>query len=185
MCASTGSQLIPACSFRSVLGKRPVILIIDDEPVIAQSLTFLLEPLGLEVIAAESGERGIAYFLQRAPAVTLVDILMPVQDGIETILKMRRHRASAKIIAMSGGGQIAGMHYLAMAVKVGADLALEKPIDCDQLLIALRTLLPGDPVAVMRRDEPTHRRVAGPPVCDANQPASHHRRAISGAKLVR
>jgi len=185
MCASTTSQRISTCSVHSLPSKRPVILIIDDEPVIAQSLTPLLEPLEFQVIAAASAERGLAYFRRQAPAVTFVDILMPEQDGIETILEMRRHSPSAKIIAMSGGGQIAGIHYLAMAVKLGADVALEKPIDCDKLLTALRTLLPTDPVAVMRIDEPDLRRSASPPVREANQSARQHEHASSDPEVAR
>lgn len=185
MGASTTSHDVPAGSFQSLPSRRPVLLIIDDEPVIAQSLRLLLEPLQFQVIAAVSGAQGMAYFLKQAPAVALVDILMPEQDGIEIILEMRRRRPGAKIIAMSGGGQIAGMQYLAMAVKLGADAVLEKPIDCDELLTALHTLLPKESVVVRRSDEPDLHRIASRPVGDVNEPSRQHEHACSDAEVAR
>jgi DNA-binding NtrC family response regulator len=150
MRASATSQLNRYRSLQSNQTAQPLVLIIDDEPTIRQILTRFLEPLQFQVITAENGERGMEEFLQHAPGVAVVDILMPVQDGIETILQMRRHRPDANIIAMSGGGEIEGLHYLSMAVKLGANIALEKPIDLDKFSIALRTLLQPKRVSLAR-----------------------------------
>jgi DNA-binding NtrC family response regulator len=179
MRASAMSQLTRFRSLQLSQNARPLILIIDDEPAVRQVLTRFLKPLQFRVITAENGEQGMARFLQHGPVVTVIDILMPVQDGIETILQMRRHRPNANIIAMSGGGQIEGMHYLSIAVKLGANVALEKPIDIDKFLIALRTLLQPKRVALADSEGPIVRRTVGSPESDTKRPA---RRAPAGTK---
>jgi DNA-binding NtrC family response regulator len=179
MRASAMSQLTRFRSLQLSQNARPLILIIDDEPAVRQVLTRFLKPLQFRVITAENGEQGMARFLQHGPVVTVIDILMPVQDGIETILQMRRHRPNANIIAMSGGGQIEGMHYLSIAVKLGANVALEKPIDTDKFLIALRTLLQPKRVALADSEGPIVRRTVGSPESDTKRPA---RRAPAGTK---
>jgi DNA-binding response OmpR family regulator len=179
MRASATSRPIPFSPVLSRPGARPLILIIDDEPAVLHLLTRFLEPLGFQVTTAENGEQGMTQFLHQAPAVTIIDILMQVQDGIETILQMRRHSASANIIAMSGGAQIEGMHYLAIAVKLGANVALEKPIDFAKLLIAVRALLYPRPAVVAHRDEPFRCRAAEAPSGDADRPA---RRTAAGTE---
>jgi two-component system, chemotaxis family, chemotaxis protein CheY len=179
MRASATSRPIPFSSVLTSPSARPLVLIIDDEPAVLHLLTRFLEPLGFQVTTAKNGERGMTQFLEQVPAVTIIDILMPVQDGIETILQMRRHSASANIIAMSGGAQIEGMHYLGIAVKLGANVALEKPIDFAKLLIAVRTLLYPKPVVVAHRDELLRCRVARAPTGDADRPA---RRGTAGTE---
>jgi len=97
-----------------------------------------------EVLTAMDGRRGMAMFRAHAPDITIVDVLMPVQDGIETIIAMRRERPFANVIAISAGGHIAASHYLTAAVKLGANMAIEKPLDFKKFLVALRTLLARD-----------------------------------------
>ena len=67
---------------------------------------------------------------------------MPKLDGIETIGQMRRERPDAKIVAMSGGGQVGAMDFANAALQSGAAAAIEKPFDPKALTELLRALVP-------------------------------------------
>lgn len=120
---------------------RPTILVIDDDADLLDSLKLVLELDGFTVVTAENGVRGLQAFRNRDPAVVLLDIRMPKLDGIETIGQMRRERPDAKIVAMSGGGQV-GAKDFAKALESGAAAAIEKPFDPKALTELLRTLVP-------------------------------------------
>jgi len=117
----------------------PRVLVIDDNPAFLRSLVRLLKAYGLDVAAARNGREGLAVFRKISPTVVLTDILMPVQDGINTIIAMRRERADVKIIAMSGGGLQSDL--LTMVKKLGADTAIEKPFDVGGLVVMIRRYL--------------------------------------------
>ena len=121
---------------------RPTVLVIDDEPSIRQSLEMLLEAYGFQVALARDGVQGLAAFRRIAPDLVLTDIVMPNQDGIETILTMRRERPGAKIIAMSGHGAVGESEYVDMATRLGADTAVAKPFDAANLVAAMHALVP-------------------------------------------
>jgi CheY-like chemotaxis protein len=70
-----------------------------------------------------------------------MDILMPEKEGIETILEIRRHHDSVKIVAMSGGGRVGDTEFLNIAKKIGADRSITKPFTRDQLMTALKGLV--------------------------------------------
>jgi CheY-like chemotaxis protein len=63
----------------------PTVLVIDDDPVIRESLEALLEAHGYQVALARNGRQGLAAFRRIAPDVILTDSMMPEQDGFETI----------------------------------------------------------------------------------------------------
>jgi len=121
--------------------RLPRALVIDDDPNFLKLMQTVLGLQRFEVLTALDGRRGMTVFRAQAPDITIVDVLMPVQDGIETIIAMRRERPFASILAISAGGHIAPSHYLTAAVKLGANMAIEKPLDFKKLLVALRTLL--------------------------------------------
>lgn len=114
----------------------PRVLVIDDDPVLLRSLARLLKAHGLDVATAGNGREGLAIFRKISPAVVLTDILMPIMDGTRTITAIRRERPDVKIIAMSGGSLTSD--FLAMAKKLGADNALEKPFDVSVLVAMIR-----------------------------------------------
>ena len=122
---------------------RPV-LVIDDNPEMAESLAMMLEDHGFRVLTAENGFRGLRVFREERPVLVLIDILMPEKDGIETILELRRLDPGAKIIAMSG--RFRSWNYLRLAKELGADAAFEKGRDPNILIEALKGLL-GRPAA--------------------------------------
>ena len=119
----------------------PTVLVIDDEPVIRQSLEALLETYGFQVALARDGAQGLAAFRRIVPDLVVTDIVMPNQDGIETIMTMRRERPSAKIIAMSGRGSVGNTEYVDIAARLGADAAIPKPLEAVKLIAAVQALV--------------------------------------------
>ena len=65
-----------------------------------------MEDDGYQVVSAADGRRGMAMFRDAQPDLVITDIIMPEQEGIQTITEMRKAKADAKIVAISGGARI-------------------------------------------------------------------------------
>jgi len=122
---------------------RPVVLVIDDDRPVRQSMEILLQIYGFQVLTAQDGDSGIAAYRQHHPDAVITDVMMPVRDGIETIRALRREFPDAKIIAMSGGGRIGNTDFVSLAVKLGADCGIHKPFEIEEPVELLRGLLTG------------------------------------------
>lgn len=116
------------------------ILVIDDDARIRLLLRRVLEKDGHQVEEAGDGASGCDR--QRAGGFDLIvtDIVMPDQEGVETIRVLKREFPKLPIIAISGGGG-QGIDYLAMAKKMGADLVLAKPFGNHDVSAAVAELL--------------------------------------------
>ena len=125
-------------SIPSLVRAATTVLIIDDDQAVLHSIASVLDVYGIHVEAARDGIEGLKTFRRVSPAVVVTDILMPEQDGIGTIMAMRRERPDVKIIAMSGGGRIGKSDFLEVAKMLGADAALAKPIDVETLVAMIR-----------------------------------------------
>lgn len=117
------------------------ILIIDDDEQIRIILKQLMEWAGYEVMAAENGK--VAMDIQREKPADLVitDLIMPEQEGLETISRLRKEFKDIKIIAISGGGRIGPEAYLPAALELGADRVFTKPFEIETVLGAVKELL--------------------------------------------
>ena len=119
------------------------ILIIDDEDQPRRMLQQVLTRAGYEVIEARNGNEGLQYFRARPTDLIITDILMPEKEGLETIIDIRREFPAAKIIAISGGGRTGNLNFLEVAKRLGAQHTLQKPFELQEMLGAVRDLLPG------------------------------------------
>jgi DNA-binding NtrC family response regulator len=119
------------------------ILVIDDDAIVRTTLEHLLRDAGYEVASAEDGLRGMAMFRGEQPDLVITDIIMPEQEGIQTIAEMRKAKPDAKIIAISGSGRIANADFLKMARSLGAMEVIAKPFDPDVLLAIVEDCLAG------------------------------------------
>lgn len=117
------------------------ILLIEDEDVVRKIVERMLVRAGYGVSCAKDGSVGLELFNRVRPDLVVTDIIMPEKEGIEVIRYVRRHAPSTRIIAMSGGGILRTMDVLSYALKLGADFALRKPFQLDELLGAVRTAL--------------------------------------------
>jgi len=118
-----------------------LIMIVDDDAHIQLALRQIVESAGHRVIEASNGQDAIDLFEEFRPDLVITDVFMPQTDGIETIRAIRRIMPGAKIIAISGGYIGDGWNYLDSVVVLGANLALQKPFTCSQLLSAIDRLL--------------------------------------------
>ncbi len=105
------------------------ILIIDDDYRIRNLFRMWLEREGLDVFEAENGMEGVV--IQRLNPMDLIicDLIMPVQEGIETITQLKNEFPDVGIIAISGGGKIGPDSYLSVAQHLGAWRVFTKPVD--------------------------------------------------------
>ena len=113
----------------------------DDDVTFRKMLRKILEREGYETIEAEDGKEGMRLFRAAPADLVITDILMPEQEGIETIQELKRDFAGVKIIAISGGGRLDPEEYLRAAEQFGAARTLSKPFDREELLGAIRELL--------------------------------------------
>jgi DNA-binding response OmpR family regulator len=117
------------------------ILIIDDDELVRRTLRRALEDAGHKIAEAVDGRDGVAKFEAMKPDLVLVDLIMPKQEGIETITGLRRHGADVPIVAMSGGGRIGTGTLLEAAAKLGANRTITKPFRIDELLSVIEDCL--------------------------------------------
>ena len=116
-----------------------LILVIDDNDLLRETVRTTLEQAGHSVIEAEDGARGLELAKKNAFDLILTDMLMPERDGVETILQIRKIYPEMKIVAMSGSRE--HQLYLGMASKLGADAVLDKPFRATQLREMVARLL--------------------------------------------
>jgi DNA-binding NtrC family response regulator len=119
------------------------ILVIDDDVIVRKTIIRLLEDSGYKVLSAEDGVRGMAAFRSEQPDLVITDIIMPQQEGIQTIIEMRKAKPDAKIIAISGSGRFGNADFLKMARSLGAMDVVSKPFDADELLTIVENCLAG------------------------------------------
>jgi DNA-binding response OmpR family regulator len=112
-------------------------LVIEDDEIYRELVAAMLTRDGWEVDAAWDGQVGWQMAQLRDYELVVTDIIMPHQEGLETIRLLRAYRPTLPIVAMSGGGVLQSDHYLRMARWFGADQTLEKPFDAAALHAAV------------------------------------------------
>jgi DNA-binding response OmpR family regulator len=124
---------------------RPV-LIVEDEPDIAEGLRYNLERAGLRCVVAATGERGLELALDEndPPALVLLDLMLPGMPGVELCRRLRREprtRGTPIIILTARGSESERVEGL----ELGADDYVTKPFSIRELIARVR--------AVLRRSE--------------------------------
>ena len=128
------------------------ILVVDDEPDVAEAIGAVLQHAGFTVVVADSAARGLQAVADRKFDVVVTDIIMPKVNGLELIRKLRAVHPRVRVIAISGGGSFGPLSlkpdaisthaFIAAAREAGAEDVLTKPFDMDDLLSAVRKHLP-------------------------------------------
>jgi len=120
------------------------ILIAEDDVTLRQSLRTVLESINYLVFEAGNGEEAITLFKNESPDIVLIDIIMPIKEGIETIIEMRKLDPRTRIIAMSGGGRLDAQDHLDMVSINLVDAKNFKPFKLQMLLDTINSLLGND-----------------------------------------
>ena len=122
--------------------KRIRVLLADDHAVLRKGLSALLaENDGIEVAGeAENGAEAVALAARLKPDVVVMDLVMPVMDGLEATLKIVEGDPDAKILLLTTFGEAEAIRT---ALKSGAKGAVTKDLDPDELVAAIRTVASG------------------------------------------
>lgn len=122
-----------------------LILIVDDEPEILKLYSLKLQKSGFEVTTAENGQRGIESALgQRKPDLILMDVKMPVMDGIEAFTKLRENPETKdiKIVFLTAFNDLRIPEIdVKVAREIGAAGFIKKGIDLDEFVTKIRQVL--------------------------------------------
>ena len=110
------------------------ILVIDDHDPFRESLRDMLERAGYEVIEAINGQEGIDIYKEKPTDLVIIDILMPIKNGLVTIEELKRDFPDVKIIAMSGIGVRFGK-------PAGVQHTFSKPFAMNEMLKTVKALV--------------------------------------------
>ncbi len=120
------------------MGRR--VLVVDDSIAIARQLTGLVESFGgYEVVGhAKNGAEAIKMYKTLAPDVVLMDIVMPMMDGIQSLRTLLRLDPEAQVVMISSMGGVGDK--VEESLRLGAKSVIAKPFDPDQIRAALDKL---------------------------------------------
>jgi CheY-like chemotaxis protein len=121
----------------SETSSKPKVLVADDERVIADTLTMILNQSGFEARAVYSGEKAVEMASTFAPDMLISDVIMADLNGIDAAIQVRSILPSVKILLFSG--QAATADLLEKARTHGYEFEiLAKPVHPQDLLTRLR-----------------------------------------------
>src|SRR5437660_11119885 len=120
--------------------KNTRVLIVDDEPLIRQSLTGVLEDEGYHPTAVESGEECCRELQRASYDLVLLDVWLPGMDGLETLSRIQEipFELRPTVVIVSGHGTI---ETAVKATKLGAFDFLEKPLTIEKVTVVLKNAL--------------------------------------------
>jgi two-component system, NtrC family, response regulator HydG len=110
------------------------IFIVDDDRDHAESIADILAMQGHEVVMVFTGEDAVQRFAERLFDLTLMDVKLPGMNGVETFFELRRQRADAQVLMMTG---FSVEQHLSQALLSGARGVLRKPFAIADLLRAI------------------------------------------------
>lgn len=120
------------------MNDKPVIHVVDDDPAMRDSLTFLLDVNGFAPMAYESANAFLSGAAIELPTCVVSDIRMPGLNGIDLVRELKGRGAACPVILITGHGDVA---LAVEAMKAGAVDFIEKPFDDQALLGAIRAAL--------------------------------------------
>jgi DNA-binding response OmpR family regulator len=119
------------------LGQK-VIMIVDDEDKVRESVREVLADEGYRVVDTGDGTRVLELIEQEKPGLVLLDIWMPQIDGIDLLKQIKSKESAINVVMISGHGNI---HTAVTATKFGAFDFIEKPLSLDALLLTVQRAL--------------------------------------------
>lgn len=118
------------------------VLLVDDNEVNRYLAQYLLERAGFTVDVAVNGLAALQAARARRPDVVLMDVRMPVMDGLEATRQMKAD-PGLKDVPVAALSAHALPQEKALALQAGCAVNIEKPIDVDTFVAQVRALLPG------------------------------------------
>ena len=125
------------------------ILLVDDEAAIVQSLRYNLERSGYAVTAAGDGRSAVALVASESPDLVILDIMLPLLDGIEACKEIRK-TSSVPIIMLTAKDQ---EFDKVLALELGADDYVTKPFSLGEIIARIKARLRRSETDLEQRDE--------------------------------
>jgi CheY-like chemotaxis protein len=119
----------------------PGILVVEDDKELREMLKISLIRHKYTVLEAADGKEAITHFKPSITDLVITDLIMPDEDGLKVIMKLRETKPSIKIIAISGGGKAGPGSYLNLAKALGANAVFSKPFSINDLIAKIELLL--------------------------------------------
>lgn len=113
------------------------ILLVDDEPLITDSLSYSLRREGFEVKAVSEGEQALKEMDEFEPDLVVLDIMLPGMNGLEVCRRIRANSSTPVIMLTARGEELDRI----LGLEVGADDYLAKPFSFRELLARIRSIL--------------------------------------------
>jgi DNA-binding NtrC family response regulator len=114
------------------------IMVIDDEGIVLESCRRVLEPEGYELMLARSADEALAVVDVEMPSLILLDLKMPVHDGIYFMKTLKERGVDVPVVVMTGYSTVETMQE---ADEMGASRFLPKPFTPDELIETVRQVL--------------------------------------------
>ena len=119
--------------------RERLVLVVDDDPDILQTLGLCLSTKGYRVLMAANGREALDILERERPSVILLDLMMPVMDGWQFVAELdSRGRRDVLLLILSADRSVQGH-----AQKLKASVHLAKPFDLDELLGKVQQLTAG------------------------------------------
>lgn len=122
---------------REAAGRRPLVLVIDDEPQIRRAVESILEVRGLRVAGAADGAEALAATLDETPAAIVLDLSLPDMDGVELLRRLRTWLSVPVLVLSVRSDECDKIG----ALEAGADDYLTKPFSAGELAARVKALL--------------------------------------------
>lgn len=113
------------------------ILIVDDDAIVVHSCRRIFEAEGMDILSADTVEKGLSILAAEKVDVMLTDIKMPGQDGFEMIRRARKMRPEMPILMMTG---YLTADTIAAGRQAGADHCIAKPFTPEELIQAVQEI---------------------------------------------
>jgi len=116
----------------------PAILVVDDDPTVADVVRRYLERAGMAVELAADGDAALASFAARTPDLVVLDLMLPGVDGLEVCRRMRQTAAELPIIMLTAMGEEVDR---IVGLQLGADDYVTKPFSPRELVLRVQSVL--------------------------------------------
>jgi len=129
--------------------EKKVILIVEDDPNVGESLLLLFKKKGYEMHLASNGKEALDLFRQEIVDIVITDMVMPKMDGIELLEAVKALRPETEVIVISAQGTI---EKAVQAMKLGAFDFIEKPINPKVISLLVERALEKQTLVLQNRD---------------------------------
>jgi len=128
---------------------KKVILIVEDDPTVGESLRLLFKKRGHEILLALNGKEALQLFRHEIVDLVVTDVVMPKMDGIELLEAVKGLRPETEVIVISAQGTI---EKAVQAMKLGAFDFIEKPINPRVISLLVERALEKQTLILQNRD---------------------------------